>query len=147
MRLTTRTRYGARLLFELANNYGHGLVLLKDISRRQNISEKYLSKIIILLKSAGLVKSERGSKGGYILAKSPDKINMLEVVEVLEGGILFIDCINSKKDCAFQNKCPTYDLWSKLADVTYNFLKSKTLKDIVVDYQRKKGEYSEIYYI
>lgn len=147
MRLSTRTRYGTRLLFELAYNYGHGPVLLKDISKRQNISEKYLSKIVIQLKSAGLVKSERGAKGGYILAKSPEHVNIKEIVEILEGETLFFDCINREEKCIFQKRCPTYDLWCELVDTVYNFLKSKTLEDLVVDYKRKTGEYSEVYYI
>jgi Rrf2 family protein len=147
MKLSTRTRYGTRLLFELAYNYGKGHIMLKDISKRQNISEKYLSKIILQLKSAGFVKSERGAKGGYMLAKSPRDINMKEVVEVLEGDSFFVDCIDGKKECAFQVRCPTFDLWCGLANVTSAFLKSKTLEDLVTEYNKKTKENSEIYYI
>lgn len=147
MRLSTRTRYGIRLLFELAYNYGKGHMMLKDISKRQNISEKYLSKIILQLKSAGFVKSERGAKGGYILAKSPRDINMKEVVEVLEGDSFFVDCADGKKECPFQVRCPTFDLWRGLANVTSAFLKSKTLEDLVREYNKKIGENSGLYYI
>ncbi len=147
MKLSTRARYGTRLLFELAYNYGRGPVLLKEISKRQNISEKYLSKIVLQLKGAGFVKSERGAKGGYILAKPPAEINMKDVIEILEGDNLFIDCINGKKECAFQKQCPAYDLWRGLADIACNFLNSKTLEDMVVEYKRKTEEQMEIYYI
>ncbi|MCX8093733.1 MAG: Rrf2 family transcriptional regulator [Candidatus Goldbacteria bacterium] len=147
MKLSTRTRYGTRLLFELAYNYGKGPILLKDISKRQNISEKYLSKIVMQLKSAGFVKAERGAKGGYILAQSPADINLKDVIQILEGEPLFIDCVNEKIKCEFEKRCPTYNLWYEMVNVVHDFLKSKTLEDLVVDYKRKIGEYGEIYYI
>ena len=147
MKLSTRTRYGTRLLFDLAYNYGKGPILLKDISKRQNISEKYLSKIVMQLKSAGFVKSERGAKGGYFLAKLPSEINMQQVVEILEGDKLFIDCINAQKQCEFEERCPAYNLWLEMANITMKFLKSKTLEDLIDDYKKKIGQYSEVYYI
>lgn len=148
MRLSTRTRYGTRLLFELALNYETGKpVLLKEIATKQNISEKYLSKIILQLKSAGIVKSERGAKGGYMLAKPPDKTNLKEIVDILEGDTFLIDCVKEKNICEFEKRCPTYDLWYGLVDAMNNFLKSKTLDDLVVDYKKKISEYNEIYYI
>lgn len=148
MRLSTRTRYGTRLLFELAFNYNTGRpVLLKEIAARQNISEKYLSKIILQLKSAGIVKSERGAKGGYFLAKPPSQITIKEIIDILEGDTFLIDCVKEKNICEFEKRCPTYGLWCELVDVMNNFLKSKTLYDLVVDYKKKISEYNEIYYI
>ncbi|RKY23092.1 MAG: Rrf2 family transcriptional regulator, partial [Planctomycetota bacterium] len=74
MKLSTRTRYGVRALLELAGSYGKGPLQIKVIAHRQDISVKYLEQLIAILKSAGLVKSIRGSKGGYVLAKTPNQI-------------------------------------------------------------------------
>lgn len=147
MRLSTRTRYGTRLLFELAYNYGGGPVLLKDIAKRQDISEKYLSKIIILLRSAGIVTSFRGSKGGYTLAKPPSEIKMREVIETLEGDMAFLDCTRDEKICNKIAKCPTREFWCRMEEVMNGFLESETLDTIVENYKRKTGEGSELYYI
>ncbi len=147
MKLSTRTRYGTRLLFELAYNYGNKPVNLGDIARRQSISEKYLSKIIIQLKSAGLVKSERGAKGGYMLSKPPSLINMKEIIEVLEGDALFLDCIKDKAICDMQNMCPTYDFWHGLAEVTNSYLSSKTLQNLIDNYNKKSEKFNLAYYI
>ena len=80
MKITTRSRYGVRLMLELAGNYGKGQVLLKDIARNEGISEKYLSLIIIPLRTAGLVQSTRGAHGGYSLAKPPGEITLKDIV-------------------------------------------------------------------
>ena len=147
MRLSTRTRYGTRLLFELAYNYGKGPVLLKDIAKRQDISGKYLSKIIILLRSAGIVTSFRGAKGGYILARAPSEIKMREVLESLEGDISFVDCVRDPKACGRMEKCPTREFWCNMENVMNNYLESETLDTIVENYKRKTGEAGEVYYI
>ena len=81
MRIATRTRYGVRLMIELAIRYGRGQVLLKDISKSQDISEKYLSQIIIPLRTAGLVRSFRGAKGGYVLGKAPKDLSLIHISE------------------------------------------------------------------
>jgi Rrf2 family protein len=147
MRLSTRTRYGTRLLFELAYNCGKGPVLLRDIAKRQDISEKYLSKIIMLLRSAGIVTSFRGSKGGYILSRAPSDIRMKEVIETLEWDISFIDCVKDKNLCKREALCPTRDFWCKMEMVMDDYLNSETLDTIVENYKRKTGEAGEVYYI
>ncbi len=136
MILSTRSRYGARLLFELAYNYGQGPVMLGDIAHRQNISEKYLSKIVLQLKSAGLINSHRGTNGGYELAKEPSLINMKEVVEVLEGGFTVADC----KGCKISRRCPTTAIWERLDRAIKITLEEETLDKMVVDYKLKSGE-------
>jgi Rrf2 family protein len=146
MRLSTRTRYGTRLLFELAYNYGKKPVILGEIARKQNISEKYLSKIVIQLKSAGLVKSERGAKGGYYLSRPPSQINMKDVIEVLEGDLL-LDCIKGKSICEMNNICPTYELWNELMNIINNYLSSFSLQNLVDEYKSKNEKYDFAYYI
>ncbi len=147
MRISTRTRYGIRLLFELGLNYGKGFILLKDIAEKQNISEKYLSKIVLLLKGAGFIRTERGSKGGYMLAKDPRNINMLETVSILEGDIYLIDCIKDKALCEIQYKCPTFDLWYGLNEQIIKYLSSITLQDLIDNYLKKIDSKYALYHI
>jgi Rrf2 family protein len=147
MRLSTRTRYGTRLLFELAYNYGSGPILLKDIAKRQDISEKYLSKIIILLRTAGIVTSFRGAKGGYALTKAPSETKMREIIEALEGDVSFIDCTKDAKACPRIERCPTREFWCGMENAMNNYLESETLDTIVENYKRKTGEAGEVYYI
>lgn len=147
MRISTRAKYGIRLLFELAKNYSKGIVMLKDIAKRQAISEKYLSKIVLQLKGAGIINSIRGAKGGYVLTNAPENINLKNVVEVLEGKPLIMDCINDNFNCRLKLDCPTFELWMGLLEVINAYLTSKTLKDLVLNYEDKLKSYQEIYYI
>lgn len=136
MILSTRSRYGARLLFELAYNYGQGPVMLRDIADRQEISEKYLSKIVLQLKSAGIINSHRGTNGGYELARKPSDINMKEAVEVLEGGFNVAEC----KGCQLSRRCPTTAIWERLDRVIKTTLEGETLDKMVVEYKLRSGE-------
>jgi Rrf2 family protein len=131
MKLSTRSRYGIRLLFELALNYEKGLVLLKDISHRQDISEKYLGQLIIPLKSAGLVQSSRGAHGGYFLAKHPSKISLYDVVNILEGSTSVVDCVSDTSACDRIEKCPTRGVWETLDKTIREYLSSINLEDLV----------------
>jgi Rrf2 family protein len=131
MKLSTRSRYGIRLLFELALNYEKGLVLLKDISHRQDISEKYLGQLIIPLKSAGLVQSSRGAHGGYFLAKHPAKISLYDVVNILEGSTSVVDCVSDITACDRIEKCPTRGVWETLDKTIREYLSSINLEDLV----------------
>jgi Rrf2 family cysteine metabolism transcriptional repressor len=86
MKLSTRGRYGVRMMLELALHYGEGPILLKDIAERQGISEKYLWQLINPLKTTGLVNSLRGAHGGYVLAKAPEAISLKAILQILEGS-------------------------------------------------------------
>ena len=99
MKLSTRSRYGTRLMFELARHYGQGTILLKEICQRQGISEKYLSNLIVHLKGTGLVQSVRGAHGGYMLAKHPSQISIKHIVDVLEGNTTMVECVDNKNIC------------------------------------------------
>jgi len=148
LKLSTRSRYGLRLLFELSLDYGNNNYLfLKDISGRQGISEKYLSNIIIPLKAAKIVNSSRGAHGGYTLAKPPEKVTVKEVIDILEGNSIVVECLNNSAVCDRINQCPTQDLWRKLESVINNFLASVTLRDIVDDYYKKLKDKKNMYYI
>lgn len=140
MKLSTRSRYGTRLLFDLALNHSCNYVLLKDVAKRQSLSEKYLSKLIIPLKSAGFVQSARGFKGGYTLAKDPANISIYEVVEILEGEINPVECVNNYEACCNTSWCPTRDVWISLTKAIKESLQAVTLKDLVIQYKTKSLE-------
>lgn len=146
MKLSTRSRYGVRLMLELALNNGKGQVLLKDIAREEDISEKYLSLIIIPLKSAGLVTSTRGAHGGYALAKPPSTITLREIVEVLEGDTCLVDCVKNPDACPRVDTCASRDLWVVLSGKISETLGSITLADLAGK-SRDKGEKAGMYHI
>ena len=146
MRLSTKGRYGARLMLELALNYGNGRVLLKDIARRQEISEGYLEHLLPPLKAAGLVNSARGAHGGYMLAKAPSKITLREVVQVLEGSLSPVECVDTPSVCQRVRSCVTRDIWKELGEKISHTLESVTLRDMV-EMQGDKEENSLAYNI
>lgn len=148
MKLSTRSRYGIRLLFELALDYGNNnFLFLKDISEKQQISEKYLSSIIIPLKNSKLVISSRGAHGGYMLARDPESITIKEVIDILEGTPLTIECIENTDFCKRAHFCPSQKLWEELENVIVTFLKSKTIKDLINNYNLLQNKNTNMYYI
>lgn len=139
MKLSTRGRYGLRALLDLAVHQGEGLVLLKDIARRQEVSLPYLEHLIAPLIAAGLVKSTRGARGGVLLLKPPADIRLGEVVQVLEGPIAPVDCVNNPALCHRSAFCVTRDIWVELKEAMSQVLDSTTLQDLV-ERQRQKGQ-------
>lgn len=131
MKLSTRTRYGVRLMAALARRYGQGPQYLKDIARGENISEKYLSLIMIPLRGARLVSSIRGAHGGYSLARPPEDITLREIVQVFEGDCL-VDCVKAPELCDRVPICASRELWGMLGDKIAGFLEGVTLKDLVL---------------
>jgi len=131
MKLSTRGRYGARALMELAKNFGQGPLSLKEISRRQDIPLKYLEQIAMSLKDAALIKSIRGPSGGYELCRPPAEIRLLEVVETLEGALSFVRCVEDPKFCDRVGTCAFNEIWRKVADETSRVLDSFSLMDML----------------
>jgi len=131
MRLSTRARYGTRLMLELALNFSKGTIFLKDIAEKEEISEKYLSHLVIPLKASGLISSSRGAHGGYMLAKSPSKINLKEIVQTLEGGISCVECVKNPSICPRFSKCATRGIWEKLDEKISDELSSITLTKLM----------------
>ncbi len=130
MRISTRGRYSTRLMLELAQRYNEGPIFLKDISRAQDISLKYLSQLIMPLKIAGLVKSTRGAHGGYSLARSPEKISLKEIIEAVEGPIKLVDCIDQEDFCDRDDDCITRKIWAEITNDISEKLNRITLKEI-----------------
>ncbi len=133
--LSTRSRYGVRFMVALALAWGKGTALLKEISRGEDISEKYLSQIVIPLKAAGLVVSQRGPRGGYALARPPEGITVREVVEAIEGPIVPVPCTADNGDdggasCGRATACAAAGMWRKLRTAIEASLSSFTLADL-----------------
>ncbi len=138
MRLSTRTRYGIRAILELAENHGRGPLQIKFIARRQDISVKYLEQLMSILRSAGFVRSIRGSKGGYMLAKAPNQIKLNDVFDCLEGHVTTVECVEDKDYCARAADCVTREVWAQVQQAIKNVLQSITLKDLVDRAKDKK---------
>ena len=147
MRLSTKGRYGARAMLDLALNSGKGPVLLRDIAKRQEVSEKYLEHSITTLRKAGLVRSIRGARGGYMLAKSPSQIRLSEIMEVLEGSMAPVECVDDPQVCQRAQLCVTRDIWAKMKEAIDNILESITLQDMVERQNRKKNSKAIVYNI
>lgn len=131
MKLTTKTRYGARLLLDLAQRQGQGAVQMSEISIRQNISIKYLEQIIRPLKKAKFVKSIRGPKGGHMLAKKPDEITLGDVTRLFEGQSDLVDCLGNPKKCPNIDDCLVRQGWQKAAQALYRELDSITIASLL----------------
>lgn len=137
MKLTTKTRYGVRALFDMAYHAGTLPVQVKDISRRQEISPRYLEQIFQVLKKAGLLRSKRGPQGGYALSRPATEITLLDIITATEGRITLLDCAeegSGKKGectpCERMNHCPTESLWAAAGQHLEAYFASVTLKDI-----------------
>jgi len=140
MKLSTRGRYGVRLMLDLALHYGEGPVLLKDIAGRQGISEKYLWQLINPLKTVGLIGSTRGAHGGYVLARPPEEISLKEIVRVLEGSLCLVDCVENPAVCDRSQTCTSRDIWSEASNQISQILESMTLDKMVVKQRTKNQE-------
>jgi Rrf2 family protein len=138
LQLSTRCRYGVRLMAALALNWGNGPSLLRDISHREDVSEKYLGQIVIPLKAAGLVASQRGSHGGYSLGRAPQTITNTDIVVAIEGPITpapcaesaSADCGDGNGGCSRATDCATAVVWHKLRDDIVRSLSSFTVADL-----------------
>jgi Rrf2 family protein len=138
MKISTRARYGTRLMLALGVNYGQRPVFLKEIAKAEEISEKYLSQIIMPLKAAGLVNSFRGAHGGYVLSRAPAQISLKDIVGVLEGDFNLVGCVGNPSECSRVSICVTRDLWSKLGRQISEMLKTVTLEDLVKRFKEKR---------
>ena len=131
MKLSTRSRYGTRMMVDMAEHYDEGPVQIGDIAKRQDISVKYLEQLIIPLKKANFIKSVRGPKGGHMLAKPPEEITVGEIVEVLEGGIDLSGCIENPDTCNKSSDCLTRGVWEEATKAIHEKLDSITLSKMI----------------
>jgi Rrf2 family protein len=141
IRLSTKGRYGTRLMLNLARHYGNGndAVILKHISEDEKISIRYLEQIIIPLKINRLVKSIRGAGGGYTLARRPEDIRLTEILHALEGNCCLVECVEDETYCENTEDCPTHDIWKEATALLKGYFDSLTLKDVAVRAEKKKA--------
>jgi Rrf2 family protein len=118
-------------MLDLAQRYDEGPVQISDIAKRQDISVKYLEQLIIPLKKVNFIKSFRGPKGGHMLARSPGKITVGDIVKVLEGGIDLASCIEKPEECNRSNDCLTRGVWKEATDAMFEKLNSITLTKMI----------------
>lgn len=140
IRLSTKGRYGTRLMLNLAQHCGNGKrpVILKDVSTDEDISIRYLEQIIIPLKINRLVKSIRGAGGGYTLARDPGDIKLGEILHALEGSCCLVECIEDPDFCDRLETCPTFDIWKGASELLKNYFDGITLRDVVDMAEKKK---------
>lgn len=137
MKLSTRGRYGVRLMFDLALHYGDGPIYLKDIAERQGVSAKYLWQLINPLKLTGLVNSTRGAHGGYVLGKEPERISLKEILQILEGPLCLVDCVDSPSLCERAPSCISREIWEEASKGMQQMLENTTLATMVLKQQEK----------
>lgn len=131
MKLSTRSRYGTRLILDMAQHHGPAPIQLGEIARRQNISLKYLEQIIRPLKRANYIKSFRGSKGGHMLAKDPGQITVGEVVAIMEGSPFLTHCIGDPQRCDRVDECLTRYVWQEASHAMFSRLNQITFADLM----------------
>ena len=139
MRMSTKGRYGLRVMTELAKRYGAGPVLVDSIAANQDISTKYKHVLVSTLKSAGLVRSVRGPNGGYELSRDPATVSALDVVRVLEGPCAPVECVSDPRFCPRASTCVTRDVWTEVGAAVEEVLERITLATLV---QRQKEKCS-----
>ena len=132
MKISTRGRYALRMMVDLAQHYDQGFIALKDISKRQDISKKYLEQIIPFLNRGNLLSATKGHMGGYRLAKAPSEITVREILESAEGSLVPVSSMdNTPNLCKKCEDCITLPIYEGLYDVVTKYFDSITLEDII----------------
>jgi Rrf2 family cysteine metabolism transcriptional repressor len=147
MKISTRGRYGTRVMLEIAKHWGKGPVQLKEVAKNQQLSLNYIEHLIAPLVSAGLVKTARGSSGGIWLAKSPDEISVSEIVALFEGSMAPVGCVDEPGMCKRSKDCATRDLWFDVKTAVDKVLGSVTLQQLVEKQKCKIESASHMYQI
>ena len=134
MKISTKGRYGLRILIDLATHDAKKPRLVRDIAESQQISEKYISRLIIDLRRARLVRSVRGMKGGFFLARSPKEITLLDILETMEGTLSIVDCVMAPEKCTHNADCTARGIWQKLNDGIRELMRGITFEQILDEY-------------
>jgi len=131
LRLSTKSQYGVRAMFEIANGYPSGPVTIKEISEKQSVSVAYLEQILNTLRKAGIINSVKGPGGGYVLNKTPDNISIGAILRELDGPVAITSCLDPKEGCMRIDGCVTHLLWKSLGEKIEAFLDNMTLQDLI----------------
>lgn len=140
MKISTRGRYALRLMIDIAIHDNGEPIRIKDISKRQEVSEKYLEQIIAILNKAGFVRSIRGPKGGYTLTKKPEEYTAGMILRLTEGSLAPVSCLElEENDCPRQEQCATLELYKRLDAAIHQVVDTVTLADLV-EWQTTKSD-------
>lgn len=140
MKISTKGRYALRLMLDLALNYNGEYISVKEISKRQDISDKYLEQIITVLNRSGLVKSVRGAQGGYMLSKDPSEYTVGMILRLMEGNLAPVSCLEDEKNmCHRSSVCVTVEVWEKINDAVNDIVDNITLADLVERHHEKSA--------
>jgi len=137
MQLSTKSRYGLRAMIELALNYGQGPLGLKEIAKKHDLSDKYLDQVLTPLRTRGLLRTQKGSKGGYLLAVPPENVTAYDVIHAVEGSLAPVPCAENADFCDKEKTCATRDVWVRLQEVITGELKSITLAELVAEQAKR----------
>jgi Rrf2 family cysteine metabolism transcriptional repressor len=132
MRLSTKGEYASRAMLELSLHYADGPIHIRDISAAQDIPERFLEQILLLLKRTGYLRSRKGPHGGYYLAKAPSRISVAEVIRVMDGPLAPIDCVSvtAHEVCPREAFCGLKGLWKETRDAIARILERTTFEDL-----------------
>ncbi len=131
MKISTKGRYALRVMVDLAINSNGKFITSKEISMRQEISNKYLEQIIAMLNKVGYLETARGAAGGYRLAKNPNEYVIGDILKATEGDLTPANCLTEEGKCKRQDDCKTFSFWKGLDDVINEYVNSKTLEDLI----------------
>lgn len=132
LKISTKGRYALRMMLDLAQHSNNNFISLKDIAERQGISKKYLEQIVPLLNKSGVLRTNRGYQGGYMLANTPDKYTVGDILRITEGNLSVLACLEQEPNlCPRQNECEMLSVWKGLNDVIADYLDNITLQDIL----------------
>lgn len=138
MKISTRGRYAARAMLDLALYSGGSPVLIRDISKRQDISELYLKQILAPLRVDGLIRTIRGARGGFTLARPPSQIKLIEIVHSVEGSTAPVECVDDAGVCQRGDSCVIRGAWMEMKRAVDKVLESITLQDLVEQHRQKR---------
>ena len=137
MRLSTKSRYGTRAVLDIALQE-KSVIPLKDIAERQQLSLSYLEHLITPLIIGSILRSSRGREGGISLAKPPAEIKLSEIIQILEGQTVTVDCVKNSSVCERSGSCVARDLWVEVNEAMDNVLQSTTIADLVERHSKNK---------
>ncbi|MEE1010373.1 MAG: Rrf2 family transcriptional regulator [Agathobacter sp.] len=142
MKISTKGRYALRLMIDLGENNTGTPISLRDVAKRQGISEKYLEQIISILNKAGYVRSVRGAQGGYLLRREPKEYTVGDILRLTEGSLAPVTCVEDEDmPCERQDNCVTVIVWKKINEAINNVVDNITLQDLVDWQNEKNGSY------
>jgi Rrf2 family cysteine metabolism transcriptional repressor len=141
MSISTKGRYATRAMIDLAVHYSESPILVRDIARRQCISNRYLEQLLLSLKVRGLVKAVRGAHGGFTLSSPPSQIKLNSIIKAVEGSIAPVECVEAPNLCPKDSCCVMHDIWLEVGKSIDEVLGAITLKEMVERQAKKEALY------